>query len=131
MQLIYAREKSDYIEKLYTGRHYLSCGVTAGVRMLEKRIEGKLKAALQARGALVYKFVSPGQAGVPDRLIVLPGGRCVFVELKQLKGRMNELQKWQIERLRTQGAEVYVVKGPEDAEALPGRLFPAPGGDGR
>ncbi len=106
--------------------------------MLERRIEGRLKAELQARGALVFKFISPGQGGVPDRLAVLPGGRCVFIELKQDTGRLGALQKWQQDRLRRQGAEVYVVKGREDALALVCRLFPDPavmqegeGGDAR
>lgn len=94
--------------------------------MLEKGIEARLKNTLQARGALVYKFVSPGQAGVPDRLVVLPGGRCVFVELKQETGQLEALQKWQLDRLRKQGAEVHVVKGREDALALVHHLFPDP-----
>ena len=92
--------------------------------MLEKRIEARLKTALQARGALVFKFVSPGQAGVPDRLAVLPDGRVVFIELKQAKGRLERLQRWQIERLARHNAMVYVVRGCEDVDALLRRLVP-------
>lgn len=99
--------------------------------MLEKSIESKMKAALEARGALVYKFVSPGNRGVPDRLVVLPGGRCVFVELKQDSGRLEELQKWQRSRLQEQGAEVHVVRGSKDVPVLLHLLFPphASGGE--
>ena len=82
--------------------------------MLEKRIEARLKAALEARGALVYKFISPGQAGVPDRLAVLPGGRCIFIELKQDAGQLGALQMWQLKRLRDRGVEAYVIRGTKD-----------------
>ena len=91
--------------------------------MLEKQIEAKMGQMLRRRGALFYKFVSPGQPGVPDRIIVMPGGRCVFVELKTEVGRLARIQDWQVDRLRRQGAEVYVVKGWEQAQALVLTLF--------
>ena len=78
---------------------------------------------LRRRGALFYKFVSPGQPGVPDRIVVLPGGRCVFVELKTEIGRLARIQEWQLEQLRQHGAEVYVIKGWEQARALVLTLF--------
>lgn len=65
-------------------------------------------------GGLAYKFVSPGSVGVPDRLVVLPGGRVVFVELKSDSGRLSRMQVYQIERLRELGADVRVVKGQEE-----------------
>ena len=91
--------------------------------MLEKQIEAKMGQMLRRRGALFYKFVSPGQPGVPDRIIVLPGGRCVFVELKTEIGRLTRIQDWQLEQLRQHGAEVYVIKGWEQACALVLTLF--------
>lgn len=91
--------------------------------MLEKQIEQKLGQMLRQRGALFYKFISPGQPGVPDRIIVLPGGRCVFVELKTEVGRLAHIQTWQLDRLKEQGAEVRVVKGWEQAKALVEELF--------
>ncbi len=56
--------------------------------MLESEIEKRLHAGIKKLGAkelrpLCLKFVSPGFTGVPDRIILLPGGRLVFVELKQ------------------------------------------------
>ena len=47
--------------------------------MLEKELEKKFKYQIEKRGAMVLKFVSPGKAGVPDRLVLLPYGRAVFV----------------------------------------------------
>ncbi len=43
--------------------------------MLEKMIEQKLRNEVKALGGRAYKFVSPGNDGVPDRLVVLPGGK--------------------------------------------------------
>ena len=95
--------------------------------MLEKQIEGRLGKMIKARGGLYYKFVSPGEPGVPDRLIVLPGGQCVFVELKTEIGRLSSIQKWQIERMRAQGLDVRKVSGWEEARALVQELFPRGG----
>lgn len=92
--------------------------------MLEKQIEARLKKELEKRGALVFKFVSPGQAGVPDRLVVLPDGQCVFVELKQENGRLRKLQEWQIQRLRDSNARVAIVRGLQDVLLLVDALFP-------
>ena len=50
--------------------------------MQEKDIEGRLRDRLRAVGCKALKFESPGYTGVPDRLVLIPGGRIVFVELK-------------------------------------------------
>jgi len=50
--------------------------------MREKTIEQKLVQAVKAKGGIAPKFVSPGFSGVPDRLILLPDGKCGFVEVK-------------------------------------------------
>ena len=61
---------------------------------LEKDIEAKLRKAVEAEGGKCVKWVCPGWAGVPDRLVLLPGGRIVFVETKRPKGgTLSELQK--------------------------------------
>ena len=54
--------------------------------VLEKEVERKLKDPIKQMGGLCLKFVCPGFTGVPDRIILLPGGRLVFVETKQ-KGK--------------------------------------------
>ena len=50
--------------------------------MREKTIEAKLVQAVRTKGGLALKFTSPGFDGVPDRLVLLPGGRIAFIELK-------------------------------------------------
>ena len=84
--------------------------------MLEKTIEEKIGDAVKAGGGLYYKFVSPGNAGVPDRIAVFPGGRVVFIELKSETGRLRMTQHVQIQRLASRGCEVHVIQGMEEAE---------------
>lgn len=50
--------------------------------MREKTIERKFVAAVKAAGGLALKFTSPGFDGMPDRSVLLPGGKMAFVEVK-------------------------------------------------
>lgn len=86
--------------------------------MTEKQIEAWLGKQVKALGCLYYKFVSPGNDGVPDRIIVLPGGKVFFIELKAEQGRLTPMQSHQIGQLRNQGCLSGVVYGLSDAAAL-------------
>jgi len=77
----------------------------------ESEIEARLVRGIREVGGLCYKFVSPGNPGVPDRLAVLPEGQIIFVELKTEVGRLANIQKWQIAEMRKRGADVRVLKG--------------------
>ena len=79
--------------------------------MRESEIERILVEEVRKLGGRAYKWVSPGNAGVPDRIVVFPGGRLVFVELKMDRGQLTKLQRMQIKRLRALGQPVYVVRG--------------------
>lgn len=79
--------------------------------MVEKEIEKILVAEVKKLGGRAYKWTSPGNDGVPDRIVVLPGERPYFVELKSEKGRLSALQKIQIDRLLDLKQQVFVVKG--------------------
>lgn len=50
--------------------------------MREKQVETKLVTETKSMGGLAPKFISPGLDGVPDRLVLLPGGKIAFIELK-------------------------------------------------
>lgn len=77
---------------------------------LEKDIEKKLRDAIKKRRGFCLKWVCPGWSGVPDRLVLLPGGRIIFVETKRPKdGRVARLQEWWHNQLRGMGFQVYVV----------------------
>lgn len=86
------------------------------MRTIEKDIERWLGNQLKNLGCIYMKFVSPGNDGVPDRIIVLPGGGVIFVELKDTTGKLMANQRVQISRLRKQGALVFVVTGMSDAK---------------
>lgn len=87
--------------------------------MLEKQIEATLVRRVKELGGLCEKFVSPGRRSVPDRIITLPGGRIVFVELKAPGKRPTELQERDHARRRALGCEVRLIDNTEDARAFP------------
>lgn len=86
--------------------------------MLEKQIEAKLVKGIEEMGGIAYKFVSPGNVGVPDRLIVLPGGCVQFVELKTDTGQLSAIQYEQMIRLRLRGAHVWVLHGLPEVQTF-------------
>lgn len=81
--------------------------------MQEGKIERKLVAEVKKRGGLAVKFVSPGLDGVPDRLVLLPGGKIAFVELKATGKSMRPLQLRRAKQLIDLGFRVYCVDRTE------------------
>ena len=79
--------------------------------MRERDVEKALVTEVRQCGGRAYKWVSPGNAGVPDRIVIFPGRAAVFVEVKTERGTLSAVQKVQIPRLREMGQKVYVVKG--------------------
>lgn len=86
--------------------------------MLEKEIERRLGRLLERRGCLYLKFESPGNPGVPDRIVILPSGVTIYLELKTHVGRLSNIQKWQTGRMKARGADVRVIRGWEQAQAF-------------
>lgn len=82
----------------------------------ETTIERALVRTVVRQGGAAYKFTSPARRGVPDRLVVLPGGRIVFVEVKAPGGRLSKLQEIEIARLRGLGCEVRIVWSADEVE---------------
>ncbi len=77
--------------------------------MREQRIERQLVQQVSKLGGLALKFVSPGMAGVPDRLLLFPGGKAVFVETKAPGKKPRPLQLHRHEQLRALGFRVFVI----------------------
>ena len=86
--------------------------------MRESQIERKLIQAVRASGGLALKLVSPGLAGVPDRLLLFMGGRMAFCEVKAPGEKTRPLQEYRMEQLRKLGFRVYVVDGAEKIEEM-------------
>lgn len=75
---------------------------------MEKTVEAYLRDQVRKSGGLALKLVCPGWTGVPDRLILMPGGRTYFAETKD-NGKTPRLrQRYVHERLRELGFQVYV-----------------------
>lgn len=73
----------------------------------EKSIEAKFKKCVESTGARCLKFVSPGFVGVPDRIILLPGGTVFFAELKAPKKKERARQVYVQKILRELGFVVF------------------------
>ena len=77
--------------------------------MREKTIEHKLTIAAKNMGGIALKFVSPGIDGMPDRIVLLPGGHMGFVEVKSMGCKPRPLQLARHRLLRGLGFKVYVL----------------------
>ena len=83
--------------------------------MLERVIEKRLKKEIEKIGGKALKFVSPGMSGMPDRIVLLPGGGIVFVELKAPGKKRRKLQEYRAKELRTLG---FIVKCIDSVEGI-------------
>ena len=83
-----------------------------GEFMTEKYIEKHLRNEVEKLGGKAFKFSSPGNNGVPDR-IVLYQGRCFFVELKKPGEDLRPLQKVMVKLFKKLGFKVYVIDSIE------------------
>ena len=72
-------------------------------------MERRLAEAVKAMGGIAPKFVSPGFAGMPDRLVLLPDGKCGFVEVKRRGEKPRPLQEARHGMLKRLGLKVYVL----------------------
>lgn len=82
----------------------------------ENRVEQRLIDGVEALGGITFKFVSPGRAGVPDRVVILPGGDVHFVELKAMGGKPSRIQLRRISQLRKLDVTALVLTGIDEVE---------------
>ena len=95
--------------------------------MREKTLERKLTEAVKSMGGIAPKFISPGSDGMPDRLVLLPDGKCGFVEVKRQVEKPRRLQESRHGMLRRLGYKVYVL---DHSEQIP-QILKKIGGDGK
>lgn len=93
--------------------------------MNEKIIERKLVKKAKNMGGLALKFISPGYDGVPDRIVLFPGGRIAFVEVKAPGKTLRPLQVRRKRQLELLGIKVYVLDAAEQID----EILKAIGGD--
>ena len=87
--------------------------------MLESKIEKALYDKVKKCGGLALKLNTMTMNGMPDRLVLLPLGRAVFVELKRKGATPRRAQLKRHELLRGLGFEVVMI---DDAEQIGGLL---------
>lgn len=82
--------------------------------MSEKELETKLVKEVKKVGGIAMKIVSPGFAGLPDRLILIAYGKIAFVEVKAPGKKPRPLQVIRHNQLRKLGFKVYVLDDEND-----------------
>ena len=85
---------------------------------LERDIERYLVRRAIEHGGKAYKWVSPGHVGVADRIVLLPGGRVWFVELKTVTGRLSPLQKIFAVDMARLGMNYIVIRSKGEVDEL-------------
>lgn len=86
--------------------------------MRENEVEKAFVDAVKEAGGKAVKFTSQTMNGVPDRLVLLPCGKCAFAELKAPGKQMRMLQRKRREQLQTLGFPVFCVDRPEQIQPV-------------
>ena len=86
--------------------------------MLERQVEKALVSAIKKAGGIAPKLTSPGTAGMPDRIVILPGGHICFVELKAPGQQPRPIQLRQMARLTNLGCMVRTIDHPNQIQEL-------------
>ena len=86
--------------------------------MFEKDIEKYLRKSINRAGGECLKWVSPGTAGVPDRIVICPDGRIAFVELKRPFEKPRPVQRVVLRRLYHLGCRVVVIDKRKSVEGF-------------
>lgn len=89
--------------------------------MIESQVERYLHSKVTTNYGMCLKFVSPGTAGVPDR-IVIHRGRILFVELKRPGEKPRPLQKVRARQMREAGANVYCISTTDQVDRFVNEL---------
>jgi hypothetical protein len=84
--------------------------------MTEKDIENYLRDKVKDLKGKAYKWISPGNNGVPDRIVLFPGGSVAFIELKAPGKKATPLQLVQHKRLENLGFEVFVIDSKQGVD---------------
>lgn len=90
---------------------------------LESTIQGRIIKRLEAKGCTVIKIIRANKSGIPDLLVLCPGGKAVFIEVKKPGSVASKLQQYYIELLRKLGFTAIVCDDVEDASAMVDRVM--------
>lgn len=85
-------------------------------QVLEKDVEAYLRTEVLKLSGKAYKFTSPANRSVPDRIVMLPGGRIYFVEVKTTKGKLTPGQERELDLIDKFGFKTFVAYGKEGVD---------------
>lgn len=86
--------------------------------MEEQKIERRLKKEIELIGGRALKFVSPGVSGVPDRIVLLPEGKVIFIELKAPGKKLRPIQELRKKEFNKLGFDIRVIDSIEKISEL-------------
>lgn len=86
--------------------------------MTEASIEKRLTMKVKGNGGLALKLMSPGFAGVPDRLVLFNGSKIAFVELKAPANKLRALQRKRKKQLEGLGFKVFKIDSYEAVDRM-------------
>lgn len=95
--------------------------------ILESRLEKRLRDRVKKAGGLALKWVSPSFSGVPDRIVFLPEGKIIFVEMKAPGKKTTALQIKVHAMLISLGADVRTIDSEEKIDGIFTKGIPAAG----
>ena len=84
----------------------------------EKVIEKSLNKKAKDLGGMSLKLLSTHMTGLPDRMILLPGGKMFFVEVKTTGEKPRKIQLYIHKKLRKLGFDVYVIDHLDQIEPI-------------
>lgn len=92
---------------------------------LESSLEAYFREIVRRRlGGMVIKL-APTVKGLPDRIVLLPGGRIQLVELKTTSGSLSAIQRIKHDRILELGTEVAVLSGRAEVDRWVEKQFPS------
>jgi len=94
-----------------------------GTKMQESSLEKKFRLEVKKHGGQALKFSSPGKRGVPDRLVLIPNGQAIFVEMKAPGKPLKPLQKKRAAELKKLGFKVYKIDSIDDIKSFIQEVF--------
>ena len=86
--------------------------------MRERDIERRFRDLIRKAGGIALKLVCPGFDGMPDRIVLMPGGRICFAEIKRPGAVPGPLQEARHRMLRGLGFQVFVIDSFELAKEV-------------
>jgi hypothetical protein len=92
--------------------------------MLEKEVERYLCKQVKQAGGWAVKFISPGLNGVPDRIILFPYGKIIFVETKAPGQKLRKLQEYVCGKIRSFGFDVRRIDTKDKVDLFVNEVIP-------